>query len=30
MPMLGVTEDEARAMGAYLYRRPTLLDLIHR
>jgi cytochrome c len=30
MPTLGVTEDEAVAIGAYLYRQPTLSDLINR
>jgi cytochrome c len=30
MPTLGVTEDEARAIGAYLYREPTLGDLMNR
>jgi cytochrome c1 len=26
MPTLGVTEDEAQAIGAYLYRQPPLID----
>jgi hypothetical protein len=30
MPSLGVTEDEARSMGAYLYHQPTLSDVISR
>jgi len=29
MPSLGVTEEEARAISAYLYRRPTFGDLIN-
>jgi cytochrome c len=29
MPVLGVTEEEARAMSAYLYRKPTLSDLFN-
>ncbi len=30
MPNLGVTEDQARNIAAYLYHQPTLTDLINR
>lgn len=30
MPDLGVTEDEAEAIAAYLYHQPTIVDLIGR
>ncbi|HEY9088219.1 MAG TPA: c-type cytochrome [Anaerolineaceae bacterium] len=30
MPDLGVTEDEARSMAAYLYHKPTILDWFQR
>jgi cytochrome c1 len=30
MPTLGVSEEEAAAIGAYLYRRPTLMDMFSR
>src|SRR4051794_13060935 len=30
MPTLGVSEDDARAITAYLYRRPALVDLLNR